>query len=89
MSTKDRLSASVDEELIAAAHEAVAAGRAPSVSAWVNDALTRQLAHDRRMAALADFVREYETEHGEITDAEISEATRQSRARAVVVRGGV
>jgi hypothetical protein len=35
MSSKQRMSASVDAELVAAAQEAVAAGQAESVSAWV------------------------------------------------------
>ncbi|MGH9605657.1 MAG: hypothetical protein ACRD3N_08145 [Terracidiphilus sp.] len=39
MSTKQRLSASVDADLIAAAQQAVTGGRAESISAWVNDAL--------------------------------------------------
>ena len=86
MTSKGRLSVSIDQALIDAAHASVVAGRAPSISAWVNDALARQVAHDRRIIALADFVSEYETAHGEITDAEIAEATRNARSRAVVVR---
>jgi hypothetical protein len=64
VSTKDRLSASVDAELIAVAHEAVTHGRAESVSAWVNDALRLKADHDRRLAALDEFLSAYEAEHG-------------------------
>lgn len=87
MSGKQRLSASVDADLIAEAHAAVAGGRAPSVSAWVNDALRRQVEHDRRVTALGEFLAAYEAEHGEITEEEIRAASRQAESRAVVVRG--
>src|SRR5215469_2155306 len=66
MSTKERLSASVDAELVTAAQDAVAAGRADSVSSWVNDALRMKAEHDRRLAALDDFLAAYESVHGEI-----------------------
>lgn len=73
--------------MIEAAAAAVSRGRAGSVSAWVNDALRLKLEHDRRLAALADFVAAYEAEHGAITAQEMREATRRARAGAVVVRG--
>lgn len=88
MSSKQRLSTSVDSDLVAAAHDAVAAGRADSVSAWVNDALRRQLQHEQRLAALADYLVAYEAEHGEITEDEMHAATRHAESRALVVRGG-
>ena len=87
MSPKERLSASVDADLVAVAQEAVAQGRAESVSAWVNDALRLKAAHDRRLRALDEFVTAFEAEHGEITEAEMNEAARRARGRAVVVRG--
>jgi Arc/MetJ-type ribon-helix-helix transcriptional regulator len=87
MSAKERLSASVDADLVAAAQEAVAAGRAESVSAWVNEALRLKAAHDRRLRAIDEFVAAFEAGHGEITEAEMSEAARRARGRAVVVRG--
>ena len=87
MTTKERLSASVDADLVEMAQQAVASGRAESVSAWVNDALRLKVQHDRRMAALDEFIGAYEAEHGEITLQEMHEAGRRARARAVVVRG--
>lgn len=87
MTTKQRLSASVDAELVAAGQAAVDAGEAASVSAWVNEALRRQVDHDRRLRALDAFLETYEAEHGEITDAEIAQATRSARVRAIIVRG--
>jgi|SRR5688572_19681348 len=87
MSIKERLSASVDSDLIKAAEAAVKRGLSVSVSAWVNDALRLKLEHERRLDALADFVTAYEKEHGEISSEEIRMATRRARARAIAVRG--
>jgi len=83
---KERLSASVDAELIKAAESAVARGQSESVSAWVNDALRLKLDHDRRLEALAAFVAAYEADHGEITPEEMNQALRRARSRAVAVR---
>ena len=86
MNQKERLSASVDSELISAAEEAVKRGRSPSVSAWVNEALRLKLDHERRLEALTAFVTSYESEHGEITPEEMRQATRRARASAIAVR---
>lgn len=87
MSTKQRLSASVDVEVVVAAQAAVAAGRATNISTWVNEALHRQAEHDSRMQALDVFLAAYEAEHGVISEDEIREASRRTRGRAIVVRG--
>jgi len=87
MSTKQRLSATVDAAVLVAAQAAVTAGRAANISAWVNEALHRQAAHDQRMKALDDFLTAYESEHGVITHDQIRAATRRLHSRAVVVRG--
>lgn len=87
MSTKQRLSASVDAELLAVAQAAVREGQVESVSAWINDALRLKADHDRRLQALDDFLAGYEAEHGEITQAEMQDAGRRARTGAVVVRG--
>lgn len=86
MTTKRRLSASIDAELMAAAEEAVERGAAPSVSSWVNQAFRRQIEHDRRLASMDVFLAAFEAEFGEITDADIAKATKQTRANATVVR---
>ncbi len=86
MTNRDRLSATVEADLLAAGQAAVAEGRAESLSAWVNDALRRQVEHERRMSALDEFIAAYEAEHGVISDDEIRESTRRTRSRAVVVR---
>ena len=85
--TRERLSATVEGELLEAGRQAVAEGRAESVSAWVNDALRLKADHDRRMRALDEFIAAYEAEHGVISDDEIRQAKRRARSRAVVVRG--
>lgn len=86
MTNRERLSATVEAELLAAGRAAVGEGRAESLSSWVNDALRRQVLHDQRMRALDEFLQVYEAEHGEITEEEIRQASRRARARAVVVR---
>ena len=60
MTQRERLSATVEAELLAAGRAAVAEGRAESVSAWVNDALRLKADHDRRLRALDDFLAAYE-----------------------------
>jgi len=86
MQPKQRLSASVDADLIQAAEAAVARGRFDSVSAWVNEALRLKREQDRRLEALGTFVAAYEAEHGEISAEEMRDATRRAAGRALVVR---
>jgi Arc/MetJ-type ribon-helix-helix transcriptional regulator len=84
---KQRLTVTVDPELVQAANQAVAAGRAESLSGWVNDALAQRVLRDARLAALAAAIGDYEAEFGEITDEEIDAQRRADREAAVVVRG--
>jgi hypothetical protein len=86
MRGKERLSASVDAELMEAGRTAVAEGQAESLSAWVNGALQLRADNDRRLRALDAFLLDYEQEFGQITEREMEEAARRARARAVVVR---
>jgi hypothetical protein len=86
MKGKQRLSASVDAELLRAAEAATKRGRAPTVSAWVNDALRLKVEHDQRLEAMALFIGAYEAEHGEITPDEVERAVRAARHRALPVR---
>ena len=76
--TRERLSATVEGELLEAGRQAVAEGRAESVSVWVNDALRLKADHDRRMRALDEFIAVYEAEHGVISDDEIRQAKRRA-----------
>ena len=87
MTKKQRLSASVDADLVAAAQAAVAAGRAENVSAWVNEALREHAAHDQRLAAMAEAISAYEAEFGKLTAEDIEAAERWMRETAITVRG--
>ncbi len=86
MTSKQRLTVTVDPELVAAGQRAVSAGTAASLSAWVNSALDAQVTTDRRLAALGAAIADYEAEHGAITDAEIAAQRRADRTDALVVR---
>src|SRR4051812_41263923 len=89
MSGKRRLSATVDADLLDAAEQATNRGDAPTISAWVNDAIRLKLAHDGRLHALQAFISEYEAEHRPITDRDREDALREAKRRAISVRGGL
>ncbi|HVU61304.1 MAG TPA: hypothetical protein VG899_07750 [Mycobacteriales bacterium] len=84
---KERLTVTVDPDLVAAGNDAVASGLADSLSGWVNEALATRAARDRRLTALAAAVADYESQFGEISPAEITDLRRTDQATAVVVRG--
>jgi hypothetical protein len=84
---KERLTVTVDPDLIEAGNDAVSEGRAESLSAWVNAALAERVAKERRLGALAEAVAAYETRFGVITAQELAEQARADREAAVVVRG--
>jgi hypothetical protein len=84
---KARLTVTVDRALVDAATAAVTAGRADSLSAWVNHALAEQAIRERRLAALAELVGEYEAEFGTITPDALAARQREDRRSAVIVRG--
>lgn len=63
---RTRVTVTVDEAAVRAAEAAVAAGRAPSVSAWVASAMTER-AHRE---SLADVLAEIRAELGPATDEE-------------------
>jgi uncharacterized protein YllA (UPF0747 family) len=89
MSTrKERLTVTVDPELIEAGNDAVSEGRAESLSAWVNAALAERVARERRLVALAQAVTEYEERFGVIAAQELVDQGRADRETAVVLRGG-
>jgi hypothetical protein len=57
------------------------------VSGWVSLALEAKVRHDRKLAELAVAVAGFESEFGEITEAEIAAQRRSDREGATVVRG--
>ncbi len=87
MSRKQRLTVTVDPDLVAAGNRAVAEGTAQSLSAWVNAALAEQARRDEKLKALSAAIADYEREFGEITADELAGQTRADREDAVVVRG--
>ena len=84
---KERLTVTVDSQWIQAGNEAVTEGRAESISAWVNRALSEQALKERRLRAMADAIAAYEAEFGTITPEELLMQERRDRAAGRVVRG--
>ena len=84
---KQRITVTVDPDLIDAGQRAVESGQAESVSGWVSTALEEKIRRDRKLALLAAAVADYEHEFGEITAEEIHAQERADREDAVVVRG--
>jgi hypothetical protein len=84
---KQRLTVTVDPELIEAGQRAVESGQAESVSGWVSAALADKIRRDRKLALLAAAVADYEKEFGEISTEEIVAQRRADRRDATVVRG--
>jgi Arc/MetJ-type ribon-helix-helix transcriptional regulator len=85
MSSKVRLTVTVDPELVARAEAAVGAGRAKSVSAWMNEAMRALADRDAQLDALAIAIERYEAEHGVITEQEIAVARREAAQRTTEV----
>ena len=85
---KDSLTVTVDPRFVEAGNEAVAEGRAASLSAWVNLALAERTAKERRLKALGDAVASFEAQFGVITAEELEAQRRADSASARVARGG-
>jgi hypothetical protein len=84
---KERLTVTVDPDLVAAGNAAVEQGLASSLSAWVNDAMAVRANRDRKLRAMSDAIASYEAEFGVITAEELAIQRRADRSAAVVVRG--
>src|SRR5215470_12931543 len=82
---KERMTVTVDRELLDAANEAVRSGRASSLSTWVNAALAERAAKERRLRAMAEAIAAYEAEFGEISSAELLAQQREDRRTPIVV----
>src|SRR5262245_10416600 len=85
--TKERVTLTLDRELVEAAGQAVRSGRADSLSSWINQALSEKVARERRLQGLSAAILAYESEFGQITEAEIDAQRRADRREALVVRG--
>jgi ribonuclease HII len=84
---KQRMTVTVDPELVEAANRAVSEGEAESLSGWVSAALVEKVARDRKLAGLQKAVEAYEAEFGEITSEEMAAQARTDREGASIVRG--
>jgi glycerol dehydrogenase-like iron-containing ADH family enzyme len=84
---KERLTVTVDPDLVEAGNRAVADGLADSLSAWVNAALVDRAVRDRRLQSLSKAISAYEATHGEITTDEMAAQARRDRELAEVIRG--
>ena len=80
--TKRRITVTIDEDLLEAAGDAVSAGDASSVSAWINEALADKCEQRRRLEALGEAIVDYEAEFGKITPEQIDERRRLDREEA-------
>ncbi|HVA59470.1 MAG TPA: hypothetical protein VNG13_02905 [Mycobacteriales bacterium] len=84
---KERLTVTVDPELVQAGNDAVHSGLADSLSAWVNEALSARVVRDRQLQALAAAIADFESQFGEITAGEMAARRRADDEAALVVRG--
>jgi hypothetical protein len=84
---KQRLTVTVDPELIQAGQRAVESGQADSVSGWVSAALEDKIRRDGKLALLAAAVADYEKQFGEISAEEVLAQQRADRQDATIVRG--
>jgi len=80
------MTVTVDRALVEAANEAVASGRASSVSTWVNAALAERAVKDRHLRAMAEAIAGYEAEFGAISEAELVLQQREDRRTSIAVR---
>jgi hypothetical protein len=87
MSRKERMTVTVDRELVEAGSAAVAAGNAESLSGWVNLAMAERAEKELRLRAMASAVALYEAEFGVMSSAELTAQQRADRRTAVIVRG--
>ena len=83
---KKRITVTIDADLLKAAEASVRAGRAESLSAWVNLALDQRAKEERRLAAMDAAIAAYEAEEGKFTEAELEEQRRADRRNAIHVR---
>jgi hypothetical protein len=81
---KQRVTITLDPELVSAGNRAVASGAAQSLSHWISGALTDKARRDEQLARLGDAIADFESEFGEITPEELADQRRADRVDAVV-----
>lgn len=86
-SRKQRLTVTVDPELVEAGNRAVVAGAADSLSGWVSTALAEKVRRDEQLEHLRAAIADYEADFGEISADEMAAQRRADREDSLVVRG--
>jgi hypothetical protein len=84
---KERVTVTVDAELVAVGNRAVRTGRAESLSGWINEALVEREARERRLESMAEAVAAYEAEFGEMSAVELAAQQRADERAALPIRG--
>ena len=83
---KQRVTITVEVDLLNHAQAAVQAGACRSLSEWIGQAMAEQMAKDARLAAMDEMIAEFEAEHGPITDEQIAETRQRDRDAAAALR---
>ncbi|MYE73248.1 MAG: hypothetical protein F4240_08185 [Acidimicrobiia bacterium] len=83
---KERITITVELDLLNHAKSAVQAGVCRSVSEWISQAMAEQLARDDRLVALDELIAEFEALHGPVTDEDIAEQRQRDREAAAYWR---
>lgn len=83
---KQRVTISIEIDLLEEAQAAVSNGQCRSLSQWIGEAVAEQLDKERRLALLAEMVAEYEAEHGVITEEDMEEQIRKDKEAAAANR---
>ena len=76
---KQRLTVTIDGSLLEAGNAAVSAGRADSLSGWVNSALSERAEKERRLEAMAEAIAVHEARFGTISPGELLAQERADR----------
>jgi Arc/MetJ-type ribon-helix-helix transcriptional regulator len=84
--SKRRVTVTIDDDMLEKISSAVTQGRAESVSAWVNEAVTARHLRDQRLQNLSALLADYEAEHGEITPDELADQAQHDRDAAALSR---
>ena len=86
---KERVTITVEIDLLNHAKSVVKSGACRSVSEWIGQAMAEQLAKDARLVALDELIAEFEAEGGPFTDEELAEQReRDLEASAALRREG-
>ena len=83
---KERVTITVEIDLLDHAKSAVETGVCRSVSEWICEAMAEQMAKDARLAAMDALIADFEAEYGPITDEEIAEQRQRDRDASATLR---